>query len=90
MSRPPEPRPGWFGPQTLTALSLALFAYLALFLIPYLVALWLIVLCPLQLLTGLGLLAFGGTKRQVGVGLLIAALTAFATMAAGVALVPSP
>ncbi|WP_181697075.1 hypothetical protein [Nocardia sp. GTS18] len=70
MNKLPRPRSGWFGPPTLAALSIALFVYSVLLLIPYLIALWL-VLCPLQLLTGLGLLAFGGTKRQVGVGLLI-------------------
>ncbi|NKX86421.1 hypothetical protein [Nocardia coubleae] len=88
MNKLPGPRSGWFGPPTLAALSIALFVYSVLLLIPYLIALWL-VLCPLQLLTGLGLLAFGGTKRQVGVGILIATLIAVVTLVAYGALAPS-
>lgn len=51
MSRPSERRPGWVGTETLIALAIALFTYLALFVFPYLIALWYVVLCPLQILT---------------------------------------
>ncbi|MFC8044830.1 hypothetical protein [Nocardia sp. NPDC057353] len=75
MSEPRRSR-NWIGRPTFTAMTIALTAYLTLSLLPYLVILWLFVLVPLQLLTGLALLARPGTKRQAGVGLLLALLTA--------------
>lgn len=82
MTAPPRD-PAWFGRESLIALSFALFAdVVPLFVIPYVLG-PLAVLYLLQILVALSLFVGGGSERRVGVGLLIAALTAVASIAAG-------
>ncbi|MFC4128078.1 hypothetical protein [Nocardia rhizosphaerae] len=89
INSPRRSRSDWFGPWSPTTLTAALLVYLILFLLPYLLALWL-VLCPLQLIAGTVLCALGGIRRHVGTGLLLAVPTALATLIAATALLPSP